>query len=136
MRGGLQFPRKPGTVPAGAKTPQKNLDLQPNDLVRVKSYEEILATIQKNNKNRGLFFDAEMVPYCGGVYRVRSRVHRIVDEKTGKMLHFKNGPVILEGVTCKACYSDRRMFCPRAIYSYWRDIWLEPVTEESVTGSS
>ncbi|MGD0614565.1 MAG: hypothetical protein ABSA69_03870, partial [Verrucomicrobiota bacterium] len=79
------------------------------------------------NKNRGLFFDAEMVPYCGGTYRVLKRVDRILDEKTGKMVRFKNQAVILEGVICQSRYSDCRMFCPRAIYSYWREIWLERV---------
>jgi len=34
-------------------------------------------------------------------------------------------PRILEGVTCQARYSDRRMFCPRAIYPFWRESWLE-----------
>ena len=30
-------------------------------------------------------WDAEMVPYCGGTYRVLKRVSRIIDEKTGLM---------------------------------------------------
>ena len=95
--------------------------------MRVKSHQEILQTINPENKNRGLFFDAEMVPYCGGTYRVLKRVDRILDEKTGKMVRFKTQAVILEGVICQSRYSDCRMFCPRGIYSYWREIWLERV---------
>ena len=69
--GGLPFPRRRGVVPIGHLTPNVTLDLQPGELVRVKSYEAILATIDDSNKNRGLFFDAEMVPYCGKTFRVR-----------------------------------------------------------------
>ena len=79
-----------------------------------------------------MFFDAEEVPYCGKQHRVRSTVTRIIDERTGKMLTLKDHNVILEGVYCQARYSDRRMLCPRAIYSYWRETWLKPASEEQV----
>jgi hypothetical protein len=127
--GGVPYPRKRGTIPAGQKTPFSVLNLEPGELVRVKSYEEILATLNTENRNRGLYFDAEAVPYCGGTYRVRTRVDRIVDEKTGKLLKMKNESIILDGVFCEARYSDCRMFCPRGIYSYWREGWLERVAE-------
>jgi hypothetical protein len=129
LRGGLPYPRKRGTIPAGQRTPPPVLSFQPGEWVRVKPYEQILATLDTDNKNRGLYFDAEAVPFCGGIYRVLSRVNRIVDEKSGKLLNFKNECVILEGVWCQARYSDRRMFCPRSIYAYWREIWLERVPE-------
>src|SRR5882757_2491663 len=96
-------------------------------MVRVKPYEEILATLDADNKNRGLYFDAEAVPFCGHTYRVLSRVTKILDERTGRMVNMKTPSLILEGVYCQARYSDCRMFCPRAIYSYWREIWLERV---------
>lgn len=125
LRGGIPYPRRWGTIPAGQPTPAGTLDLEPGELVKVKSYEEILKTVDTSNKNRGLYFDAEMVPFCGGTYRVRTRVNRILDEKTGKMMRMKNACIILEDVFCRACYSEKRYFCPRAIYSYWREIWLE-----------
>jgi len=131
LRGGVPFPRRSGQIPLGQPTPGCNLNLQPGELVRVKSYQEILATLNTDNKNRGLYFDAEAVPYCGGTYRVRQRLNKIVDEKTGKLVTFKNDSIVLEGVFCQARYSDCRMFCPRAILSYWREIWLERVKEPS-----
>jgi hypothetical protein len=129
--GGIPYPRWKGKIPAGQPTPMFTLNLQPGELVRVKPYKEILTTIDTNNKNRGLFFDAEMVPYCGNIYRVARRVNKIIDEKTGKMLTMKTESIILEGVWCQARYSDRRMFCPRSIYSLWREIWLERLTESN-----
>jgi hypothetical protein len=130
--GGVPFPRRQGKIPPGGRTPHLELNLQPGEWVRVKSYEEILGTLDVNNRNRGLFFDAEMVPYCGRSYRVAARVTRIVDEKTGKMMEFKNPCIILEGVVCEARYSECRLFCPRAIYSYWREIWLERVPQSDL----
>jgi hypothetical protein len=123
--GGDPYPRRRGTIPSGAQTPPCKLDIQAGELVRIKSYEEITATLDHDNRNRGMFFDGEMVPFCGGTYRVRSRVDKIIDENTGKMLTFKNPSLLLEGVACQSRYSDRRMFCPRAIYSFWREIWVE-----------
>jgi hypothetical protein len=127
--GGVPFPRRPGTVPVGQPTPIIELDLQPGELVRVKSYKDILVTIDEHNKNRGLFFDAEMVPYCDRTFRVRSRVSRFVSEKTGRIVTLKTPAIILENVWCRSSYSDRRMHCPRSIYSWWREVWLERVGE-------
>jgi hypothetical protein len=129
LSGGVPFPRRKGRVPAGIRTPTHILNLQPGELVRVKPYEEILATLDADNKNRGPYFDAESVPYCGQVFRVRSRVDRIIDEKTGKLVTFGTASVILEGVFCKARYSHHRMLCPRAIFPYWREVWLGRVPE-------
>jgi hypothetical protein len=133
---GSRFPRTEGCIPVGSPTPAAGLNLQAGELVRVKSHEEILATITTHNKNRGMTWDAEMVPYCGGTYRVLKRVTQIIDEKTGKMQTMKNPCIILEHVVCQARYSGCRMFCPRSIYPYWREIWLERVKPDtSSTGS-
>jgi hypothetical protein len=36
---------------------------------------------------------------------------------------------VLKNVACEARYAICRRFCPRAIYPYWREIWLERVSE-------
>ena len=112
--GGVPFPRKHGTIPTGRPTPAATLNLQPGELVRVKSYKDILTTLDDSSKNRGLCFDAELVPFCGGVYRVKTRVDKFINEKTGMMSTLKTPAVVLEGVLCQSRYSSRRMFCPRA----------------------
>ena len=71
---GTTFPRKTGKIPEGRPTPTATLNLQPGELVRVKSHQEILQTLTTGNKNRGMSWDAEMVPYCGKTYRVLKRV--------------------------------------------------------------
>jgi hypothetical protein len=122
--GGRQYPHVAG---AGDKTPSGRLDVQPGELVRVRPRDEILATLNAKHRNRGLWFDVEMVPYCGGEYRVLRRVTQIVDERTGKMKQLPGDCIILEGVACQGCLSRNRLFCPRSIYAYWREIWLERV---------
>jgi hypothetical protein len=124
---GTPWPRKTGTIPEGQRTPARTLNLQPGELVRIKSHEEILKTLDTSSKNRGLYWDAEEVPYCGGTYPVLRRVTKIIDERTGRMQELKTHCVILDSVTCESRYSGCRLFCPRSIYSYWRETWLERV---------
>lgn len=120
-----QFPVKGGTL---TKTPTERLDLQPGELVQVKSRKEIIATLDTRSKNRGLWYDVEMWRFSGGTYRVHSRVERIINEKTGRMINIPGPCVILEGVVCSGERSRNRLFCPRSIYPYWREIWLRRVT--------
>jgi hypothetical protein len=127
LRHGAPYPLRPGRLPVGGTTPAEDLNLQPGEWVRVKSYDAILATCDITLKNRGMYFDKEMVPYCGRVYKVLRRVTRIINEKTGHMQQIKTPCIILDTVICESRYGECRLFCPRAIYPYWREIWLERV---------
>ena len=118
---------------AGAQTPTVTLGLQPGELVQVRSKDEIMSTLNDGLRNRGLKFDAEMVPYCGRTFRVLRRVEQIVDERNGRMLRLPNTCLILEGVTCSGCLSTNRLFCPRSVYPYWHEIWLKRVAEGART---
>jgi hypothetical protein len=128
--GGQRFPFLTGKLVA--KTPTGELKLKVGEYVRVKSHGEILETLDQNNKNRGLWFDAEMVPNCGKIYRVYKRVNKIINEKTGKMIHFKNPCIVLEDVYCRGRYTTHRVFCPRSILSYWREIWLDRISDDEL----
>jgi hypothetical protein len=109
-----------------SRGPAGSLDLQPGEMVRVKSRKEIVATLDTNNKNKGLFFDVHMLRYCGREGRVLGRVNSIIDERTRKMIHIKSDCIILEGFVCMGEY---RRLCPRRMYPFWREIWLERVGE-------
>jgi len=117
----------PGSRAKGVTDPP--LDLQPGELVRVKSLPEVLKTLGPDGKNRGLWFDREMAVYCGQTLRVRRRVSRFIDDRTSRMTALKTDAVTLEGGVCQGNLSLGRWFCPRAIYSYWREAWLERVEE-------
>ena len=124
-RGGVGFPNmEPGTL---KKTPGSNLNLQPGDLVRIKKPEEIMKTLDGNGKTKGLRFDVGMFRYSGGEYPVVTRAYRLIDQKTGKMIHMsEQAPcIMLDGVICHA---DYQKLCPRTEYLFWREAWLEKVS--------
>jgi hypothetical protein len=125
--GGTLFPRTLGVIPQGKPTPFTALNLQVGELVRVKSHEEILKTVDAGNRNRGMYWDAELVPYCNKTYRVLKRITKIIDEKTAKIVEMKTPCIVLDSVVCQARYSQCRMLCPKSMYSYWREVWLERV---------
>jgi hypothetical protein len=125
--GGIPYPDRNGRVPDGEPTPAGVLNLQPGELVRVKAYDTVLRTLNMASKNRGLYWGSEMVPYCGKTFRVLKRITRIINERTGKMQAMKGPCIVLDSVVCQSRYSHCRLFCPRSIYSYWREIWLERV---------
>ena len=127
LYGGIPYPHKKGDLPLGKATPVENLNLLPGELVRVRSYKEILATMDKFNRNRGMYFTADQVPYCGRTFRVLKRVNQIIDERSGRMVKLKTPAIQLEGAVCGSRYTDFCLFCPRATYPYWREIWLERV---------
>jgi hypothetical protein len=107
----------------------EKLDLRPGDTVEVRSAKEIAPTVDETGKTRGLAFDWEMKPFCGGRYRVQDRVERIIDEHTGQMIEIPSDCLILGGVVCSGEHSDGRWFCPREIYPYWREAWLRRVED-------
>jgi hypothetical protein len=110
------------------KAPEtERLDLQPGEWVRVRSPEEIQPTLDMKGMNRGLSFDREMLRYCGQTLRVKARVNRIIDESSGKLITIKRDAIILEGGVCSGECSTGRWFCPREIYAYFREAWLERV---------
>lgn len=114
----------PRTTGHQKHTPKVDLGLRPGELVRVKSRQQILETLDRTGRNRGLTFDVEMVRWCGGIFPVRSRVTRVIDERTRRMINFPTPAVILEDVTCTSRY---HRICPRAILQFWREAWLERV---------
>jgi hypothetical protein len=105
------------------KTLTAELNLQPGELVEIKSMAEIQATLDAKGRNRGLSFDPEMARHCGRRCRVAGPVNTIISEETGTMVKISN-TVILEGLVCEGlCVLN----CPRANHLYWREIWVKRV---------
>jgi hypothetical protein len=111
----------------GTNTGPAGLGLQAGELVRVRRPAEIAATLDETGHNRGLSFDREMLPYCGRTLRVKQRVERIIEDKTGRMLKLPKDCLILEGAVCSGERTAGCWFCPREIYPFWREAWVERV---------
>ena len=124
------LPFRPEEMTGGGKPATPPPGLQPGQLVQIKRGSEISRTLNATGKNRGLWFDREMKVYCGAQARVKTKVGRFIDEKTGKLIELGSDCYILDGVVCQSHRSDGRWLCPRAIYPWWREAWLEPVEPE------
>lgn len=122
----LRGAEAPYREPTDRKTsPKEVLDLQPGEIVRVKTRLEIEQTLNYLSKNRGLWFDREMHRFCGGEFRVASVVRTIVDEASGKMLSMGSACIVLAGVAATGEYLG---LCPQNELIFWHEIWLERVT--------
>jgi hypothetical protein len=93
------------------------------DRIRVRRRDEIHATLDARGRNRGLWFDDEMIKHCGHSYRVRQRVERIIDDATGRMLEMKGACILLDGVEASG---EFLRLCAQHEYPFWREVWLTP----------
>lgn len=120
LRGGIGYPVLPGK---SASVPQAQ-PLQPGDAVRVLQAEQIAATLDGKGRNRGLWFDSDMLKYCGQNCVVRKRVDRLIDDATGLMRIMKSPCIVLQDVD----YSGETLrFAAQEEHLYWREVWLEPI---------
>lgn len=101
------------------------LNLKPGEIVEVKSEEEILATLDRGRKTKGLLWVRSMREFCGKRFRVYKRLERMRLESTGEYRDVKN-TVLLEGVMC-----DGQNFygCDRSCFYFWREAWLKRIEE-------
>jgi hypothetical protein len=127
LRGGLGFPasqRSPSAV-----SQRTDLDLQPGELVRVRDPERIFETLDRSGRNRGLWFDRDMLKRTKQHHKVLARIDRIIDDASGRMLEMKTPCIILDGVDCSGEFMS---FSPQHDFPFWREAWLErgdPVKE-------
>ena len=98
--------------------------LKPGDMVRVRSFDEIQCTLDKNGNYKGMLFINEMVRYCGKTYRVFKRVNKVYVHRHGKMSKC-HGVVLLDGVFCDGYGPD--IDCDRTCFFFWKEAWLEKI---------
>jgi hypothetical protein len=105
--------------------PPAPMKLTPGDLVRVRSREEIEATLNHWRQLKGCTFMPEMRSYCGTTQRVLKVMERFVDERDLRIKKCK-GIVLLEGVMCQGTADFGR--CDRSCLIFWREEWLEAMS--------
>ena len=127
-RGGAAYPAKP--TPSDDKT-IRGEPLARGDWVRVKTPVEIARAMDKNSKNRGLWFDRDMLKHCGQTYRVRGRVEKIIDVGSGRIIPMKTPCIVLEDVHYSGEFQG---FGEQHDFLYWREAWLEPMAPSEAPG--
>jgi len=106
----------------------ETLNLQPGELVEVKSVNEIVETLDERQKYKGLYFMPEMEKFCGKKFRVFKRAEIITLESTGEVRKLRVPTVFLEGVYCTGELHDG---CDRSCFHFWREVWLKRIPESN-----
>ena len=96
--------------------------MRAGDWVRVRSREEIEATLNQWRQLKGCTFMPEQIPYCGTVHQVHKRMKQFVDERDLRVKKV-SGIILLEGVRCQGTAQFGR--CDRSCFYCWREEWLE-----------
>lgn len=98
--------------------------MQSGELVRVRTREEIEATLDSSNRLNGCLFMSEMWDYCGTGQRVLKPVEQFLDEREYRVRR-ANGIVLLEGVICRG--TEFPEGCDHSCFFFWREEWLEKI---------
>jgi hypothetical protein len=110
--------------PLAPATSATTTSLKSGDLVRVRSREEIEATLNHWRQLKGCSFMPEMWQYCGTTQRVLRPMERFVDERDLRVKKCK-GIILLEGLNCQGTAEFGR--CDRSCFYFWREEWLEKI---------
>ena len=108
-------------VLATMRRPDPALFAASSDRLTVLPLEEIARTLNSQGKNKGLWFDVEMVKHCGQEYRVSARVQKIIDDATGQVRFMKTPCIMLETVDSTG---EGLHFNPQHDPIFWRESWL------------
>jgi hypothetical protein len=92
------------------------------DRVRVRSIQEIRATLNSKDWLKGCKFMPEMEQYCDTVQRIFQPVERFLEESDYTIRKTK-GLVLLENIYCQGVAGAGR--CDRSCFYFWRVEWLE-----------
>ncbi len=125
--------RGPVSAPMAAQDSIGKTPLANGDLVRVRSREEIDATLNPFKELKGCAFLPQMYQYCGTEQRVLRAMQRFMDERDYKMKKVR-GVILLENVICNGTAAFGA--CDRCCFLFWREEWLERLpVEDSLAGS-
>jgi hypothetical protein len=125
LRGGTGFPEVKNS--GLSKTPIVNKNIGVGDPVSVLGMDAIGMTLDATYRNRGLWFDREMVKHCGQPNRVLQRVDRIIDDANGRMVPMKTPCIMLDDVVASG---EFLRFLAQQEYLFWRESWLKPASEK------
>lgn len=119
-----------GTRPSASPPNVSSQRLQAGDWVRVRSLEEIEATLNHWRQVKGCAFMPELAEYCGTTQRVLKSMKRFVDERDLRVKK-SSGIILFDGVMCQGTAEFGS--CDRSCFQFWREEWLEKVDGQSAS---
>jgi hypothetical protein len=108
------------------------MKIRPNDLIEVKTEDEILETLDGEGTLDFLPFMPEMIQFCGKRFRVSKRAFKTCVSGCGPstMRGFKNdGVITLEGLRCSGAAHDG---CQKECMIFWHEKWLRRVEQSDL----
>lgn len=106
------------------KTAPRAAEFTVGEIVKVRPWDEIHATLDPFKELKGCAFLTDMKQYCGTTQRVLQVMERFLDERDYKVKKVR-GIVLLEDVICRGTPVFGR--CDRCCHLFWRAEWLEKV---------
>ena len=106
-------------------------ELVVGDLVEIKSWDEIRATLDATSNLEKLPFMPEMLPMCGRRAHVFRCMHRLFDYRKTRLMRHMRGAVLLAGTVCDG---SQHGHCEAACHTIWKSAWLKRVTVADATG--
>lgn len=98
--------------------------LRVGDEVRVRTPQEILATLENDGTLDSLPFMPEMVDWCGKTFRVQRRAEKTCVDGYPARRFTGNDVVVLDGPRCDGQAHDG---CKHGCRIYWKEAWLQPL---------
>jgi hypothetical protein len=106
--------------------------LRPGDIVEVRPWPEIRATLDENGMREGLAFMPEMLKHCGQRFVVSKRIERTCEETSGNMRRIRNA-VFLDDLRCDGSAHDG---CQLRCAIFWKEAWLRKLDKDSARPTS
>jgi hypothetical protein len=106
--------------------------LLPDTVVRVRSLEEILATLDRDGALEALPFMPEMAQYCGKRFKVSKRLERTCEELEKSMRRIQN-VVFLDNLRCDGASHGG---CQKGCRIFWKEAWLTKDGGENLPAGS
>jgi len=100
--------------------------LRPGDVVEVRPWPEIRATLDENGMREGLAFMPEMLKHCGRRFVVGKRITGTYESAFGGASHIQD-VVLLRDVRCDGSGHDA---CRKACVLCWKQTWLNRVDKD------
>ena len=129
LRGGANFPHMPAKSTADPLPQPPPVGYAEGCPVAVRSRDQIAQTLV-NGRTKGLWFDRDMLRFCGATSVVERRVERIIHEATGKMVTMRTPSFVLRDIVATG---EFLRLCPQHEHIFWREAWLRPVGQEAPT---
>src|SRR4029453_18396965 len=107
--------------------------LRAGQLVRVRSKEEILGTLDSKGRLDGLPFMPEMLRFCGQEFRVRARAHKVCDTVDWQQFREMDNAVHLGDLRCDGSAHGG---CQAGCLLFWKEAWIAPADSDRTATSA